>query len=474
MNGSSKFDICVIGAGAGGLSVAAAAAQMGASVVLVEAGRMGGDCLNYGCVPSKSLLAAAKVAHQFQIAEKFGIQSAEPQIDFEKVMAHVNNVIKTISVHDSVERFTKLGVSVIQAQGKFIDSKTLQAGEKIIQARRFVIATGSSPSVPPIPGLAQANFYTNETIFNIKKKPEHLLIIGGGPIGCELAQAFLLLGSKVTILEAFHILPHDESDLVDILRNHLSQEGVDIRENVKITEINSEQNQIKIIFEKNDKSETISGTDLLVATGRRANIEELNLDAAGVRYNKKGVEVDSRLRTSNKHIYAIGDVAGGFQFTHIANYHAEIVIRNILFRLPTKVDYRAVPWVTFTEPELAHVGLTSSEAQKLNSKNKILMADFSENDRAQTERNTLGKIKVITSSGGKILGVSILGPQAGELIVPWISAIQNKKSIRHMINFIIPYPTLSEISKKVAGVFYTPILFSKRTKKLVRFLNLFG
>lgn len=469
-----KVDVCVIGAGSGGLSVAAGSSQLGAQVVLVEEGKMGGDCLNYGCVPSKSLIAAAKKACEFRQAHQFGIQSIEPQIDFERTMEHVHKVMNILSVNDSVERFTKLGVKVIQAQGRFIDANTLAAGNEIIKARRFVIATSSSPAIPSIPGLNHIPFYTNKTIFEIKKKPEHLIVIGGGPIGCELAQAFLYLGSRVILLEASTILPRDELDLVDILRQHLLRQGLVIHEGINITKVEKLENQIQVTFEKNGKSEAIVGSALLVATGRYPRIQQLNLEQAKVHYSSKGIKVDTRLRTSNKRIYAIGDVVGSYQFTHVASYHAGIVIRNILFRWPAKVNYCAVPWVTYTEPELAHVGMSSSDALKENPTAQVLTWDFKENDRAQAEHQTLGNIKVIVNKNGKILGVTILGAHAGELILPWIMAIQENKTIKSLASTIVPYPTLSEISKRVAGEFYTPILFSERTKKLVRFLSLFG
>lgn len=468
-----EVDVCVIGAGSGGLSVAAGASQMGAEVALIEGRKMGGDCLNFGCVPSKSLLAAAKTAQDFRTAAPFGIEGV-PTIDFEKVMGHVHDVIKTLSVNDSVERFTQLGVHVLQAQAKFIDGKTVVAGDTTIKARRYVIATGSTPAVPPIEGLDKVPFFTNETIFDLQKKPAHLIIIGGGPIGCELAQAFLFLGVKVTVLEAFNILPHDEQDLVAILRDQLLKDGLIIHEGVKITRVAQNQNEIEIHLEKNDQNQVIVGSDLLVATGRRANVSHLNLEAAGVRYSPKGIEVNAKLQTSNKRIYAIGDAIGSYQFTHVANYHAGIVIKNILFRLPAKVDYRALPWVTYTEPELAHVGLSSVDALKQDTKNKVLTWDFKENDRAQTERKTVGKIKIVTTAKGKVLGATILGAQAGELLLPWIMAVWEKKSLRALTDVIVPYPTLSEISKRVAGEFYTPLLFSERTRRLVRFLRLFG
>ena len=469
-----KPDLCILGGGAGGLSVAAGAVQMGASVVLIEAQKMGGDCLNSGCIPSKSLLASAKLAHLFRNAHQYGIQSTDPKIDFEKVMAHVHGVVQTIGVHDSVERFEKLGVKVIEAQGTFADKNTVIAGGTTIKARRFVIATGSLPFIPPIPGLDQVSFYTNETIFNLMQQPEHLIVIGGGAIGCELAQAFLMLGSKVTILEAFHLLPRDEKDLVALLRAHFLEQGLNIHENIKIKNVQQQDQRMEIIFEKNGAQHTMQGSHVLVATGRRPSIEGLYLEKAGVRYSKKGIEVDTRLRTSNKHIFAIGDVIGGYQFTHMANYHAGIVIRNALLRLPAKTNHRAIPWVIYTEPELAHVGLSNDEAIKIDSNAKILQWDFKENDRAQTEHQIFGKIKVMTTAKGKILGVSILGAYAGELLMPWISAVQEKKHIRSMTNFIVPYPTLSEISKRVASEFYTPLLFSKHMRWIVKLLSYFN
>jgi pyruvate/2-oxoglutarate dehydrogenase complex dihydrolipoamide dehydrogenase (E3) component len=464
-----KVDLCVIGAGSGGLSTAAGAVQMGASVVLIEANKMGGDCLNYGCVPSKSFLAAAKLAQNIKNSAQFGIESTV-KIHFDQVMRYVENVIKTISVNDSVERFQKLGVKVILAEAKFIDAHTVIAGEKIIKARRFVIATGSSPSLPAIPGLEKINYFTNETIFNLKQKPEHLIVIGGGPIGCELAQAFLMLGTKVTLLEALHILPHDEPDLVDILRHELLRQELILYENCKNIQITqNNNNQIEVNFD----GQSITGSEILIATGRRANVDTLNLAVAGIHYSEKGITVNSRLRTTNKKVYAIGDVIGSYQFTHMASYHAGIVLRNILFHLRAKVNYAAVPWVTYTEPELAHVGMLSNELKNTRSI-KTLQWNFAENDRAQTEHKTQGKIKVLTTKKGKILGVSIIGSQAGELLTPWIGAIQEGRKIREMTRFIIPYPTLSEINKRVAGEFFTPLLFSERTKRLVRLMRIFG
>lgn len=469
-----NVDIGVIGAGVGGLTIASGAAQMGASVALIEMGKMGGDCLNYGCVPSKSLLAAAKTAHRIRQSQLFGIQTTEPEINFANVMSHVHGVINKIATHDSVERFEKLGVTVIQSPGYFHDSRTVAAGAWLIKAKRFVIATGSSPVIPPIPGIDNVSLHTNESIFNLNEKPSHLIIIGGGPIGCELAQAFILLGVKVTVLEVFKILPHDEQDLVAILRNQFVQQGLNLYEDTKILEVKQSDEGVSILIENNRQQQTsIRGSHLLVAAGRHPNISNLNLKAANIQYSTKGIQVNSRLRTSNPYVYAIGDAIGSYQFTHVANYHAGIVLRNILFRLPAKVNYNAVPWVTYTYPELAHVGLTSKEAFKQEGSSiKITTVDFTENDRAQAEHETVGKIKIITDKRSKVLGVTILGSQAGELITPWIYMVKNKKSIRLMTDIIMPYPTLSEMNKRVASEYYAPILFCERTKFLVRMLKL--
>lgn len=474
MNKVIQCDIAIIGGGAGGLSLAAGAAQLGAKVVLIESGKMGGDCLNYGCVPSKALLSAAKSFYHAKHCHYLDTQMMNVKLDFQKVMQHVNAVIATIAEHDSVERFESLGVQVIQAPGQFIDSTTLEAGDYTIKAKRFVIATGSSPFVPPIAGFETVPFETNETIFNLKHLPEHLIVIGGGPIGCELAQAFAMMGSQVTILEAFKILPKDDADCVEILRAQFESMNITMHEGIAIQDITkSPDGKITLHCEQSEKSIEIRGSHLLLATGRQANVANLNLERANIAYSNKGIQVDKRLRSTNKKIYAIGDVAGTFQFTHIANYHAGIVLRNILFRLPVKVDYQAVPWVTYTEPEMAHVGMLAENVLE-NQNVQITEWMFQDNDRAQTESKTQGKIKVISDKKGRILGATIVGENAGELILPWVMAIREKKTLRSFTDLIAPYPTLSEISKRVAGQFYTPKLFSNGMRRLVRFLLKLG
>jgi pyruvate/2-oxoglutarate dehydrogenase complex dihydrolipoamide dehydrogenase (E3) component len=464
---TQRFDLCVIGAGSGGLSVVAGAAQLGASVVLIEAHKMGGDCLNYGCVPSKSLIAAAKRANVFRTSGAFGIQNEEPKINFEKLHHHIHDVIRTLAPQDSVERFEGLGVHVIRDRAHFLSPTLLQAGNTQIKAKYFVISSGSSPAIVPLQGIESVPYLTNETIFNLKEKPDHLMVVGGGPIGCEIAQAYRLLGVKTTILEAFTLLPREDLEVVEILRQRLKADGVTIFEGAKVLSISQKNKSLRLNVEHGSKEIVVEGSHLLMATGRKPNVDHLGLEEAGVHYTPKGIVVDGHLRTSNKKVYAIGDVIGGYQFTHIASYQAGIVIKNCLFHLPSKVNYKAVPWVTFTEPEVAHVGISHREAPP-NS--KTLYWPYKDNDRAQAEGETAGLIKVSTTPKGYILGVSIIGLNAGELILPWGLAIEKNLKVRALADAIVPYPTLSEINKRVAGVFYTPLLFSPRTRKLVRLL----
>jgi pyruvate/2-oxoglutarate dehydrogenase complex dihydrolipoamide dehydrogenase (E3) component len=466
-----KADICIIGAGSGGLSVAAGAAQMGARTVLIERDEMGGDCLNTGCVPSKALIAAARHAYHMGAGAPFGIAPVKPDVDFAKVHDHVHSVIAAIAPNDSVARFEGLGVTVIKEHGRFRDSGTVIAGNAEITARRFVIATGSRPFVPPIPGLDKVPFHTNETIFSNKTCPEHLVILGAGPIGMEMAQAHRRLGARVTVLETLKAFSRDDEELSALVIARLRKEGIEILEGIKIESISGSEGKVTVTLA--DRRE-INGTHILVATGRRANVEGLDLEKAGVEYSERGIRVDERLRTTNKRIFAIGDAAGGPQFTHAAGYHAGIVIRNALFRVPAKADHSAIPHVTYTDPELAHVGLTEAEARAKGLSINVLRWHLAENDRAQAERETEGVIKVVTDNHARVLGATIAAPHAGELILPWVLAKSQALKLSAMASVVVPYPTLSEISKRAAGAYYTPTLFSTKTKMLVRFLGLFG
>jgi pyruvate/2-oxoglutarate dehydrogenase complex dihydrolipoamide dehydrogenase (E3) component len=465
-------DLCVIGGGAAGLAVAAGAVQLGAEIVLVECGAMGGDCLNFGCVSSKALIASARLADAWRRAPALGIHYQPPEIDLTAIADSVAQVIDTIAPNDSIERFRALGVTVMQATARFTGPRTVRAGDTEIHPRRFVIATGSQPAVPPITGLDRLPYLTNETVFANRVLPEHLIVIGGGPVGIELAQAHRQLGARVTVLDQGPLLPRDDPELVTALTTRLAEEGVELRPNVVIASATRHENGLAL--QLND-GEQIIGSHILVAAGRRPNLAALDLSAAGISADARGVVVDARLRTTNRRAFAIGDAAGGPQFTHVALYHAGIVIRNALFRLPAKVDYRALPWVTYTDPELAQVGMIEAAArQRFGDSVEVLRWSFSENDRAQTERDTAGLVKIITRKGGRVLGASILGPGAGELILPWALAISQKLKIGAFANLIVPYPTRGEAGKRAAGSFFTPKLFSPRTRRIVRLLARFG
>lgn len=468
-----NVDLCVIGAGAAGLSVAAGAAQLGLNVALVEKNRMGGDCLNTGCVPSKALLAAAKAAHNIRKADIFGIGAPEPVVDFSAVKDYVRGVIRVIEPHDSVERFEGLGVNVIKGAARFKNDKAVSVGSQTIGAKYFVIATGSRAVLPPVRGLDARKTLTHETIFDLREKPEHLIIIGGGPVGMEMAQAHRRLGCKVTVLDIGPVLPKDDPAFAAIVRAALEAEGVHIIGKTSIREIEYHDNVVTVHIEKNGHPSTIKGSHILAAAGRLANVDGLGLENAGIAFNQKGIHVDARLRTRKKHIFAAGDIAGGPQFTHVAGYHAGIIIRNIVFKLPAKVDYTALPWVTYTDPELAQVGMTEAAAKEKHGAKKIKTAlwKMKENDRAQAEHRTDGMIKVIMLNNGRIIGATLAGAGAGELTGLWSLAISQKMKIGAIAGLMVPYPTLGEISKRAAGAYFIPSLFSNRTRGIVQFLQ---
>ncbi len=476
--GDIRTDICVIGAGSGGLSVAAGAAQLGAAVVLVEKGAMGGDCLNTGCVPSKSLLAAAHAAAAQRASGPFGVAPAEPRVDFAAVHAHVHGVIAAIAPHDSQERFEGLGVTVIRAPARFVARDAVVAGDVRIRARRFVIATGSRPLVPPIPGIGTVDALTNETVFALTALPDHLIVIGGGPVGAEMAQAMRRLGARVTLIEGLTLLNKDDPELAAVVRARLVAEGVEILEGARVAAVARDGAGVRVTVEPaagtSEAAREIAGSHLLVAVGRAPNVEDLGLEAAGIAVGRDGIAVDARLRTANRKVYAIGDVAGPYRFTHLAGYHAGIVIRNALFRLPARADHRAIPWATYTDPELAHVGMTEAAAQRAGIAHTVLRARFDANDRARAERTADGLLKAVVGRGGRVLGASVVGARAGELILPWVLAVQGRLRLKDLAGAVVPYPTLSEITKRAAGDFYAPRLFSAATRRIVRLLARLG
>ena len=464
-----KADVCIIGAGSGGLSVAAGASQMGAKVVLIEGHLMGGDCLNFGCVPSKALIAAGKQAHAMSTGEKYGVKPVMPEVSYSAAKDHVRNVIDTIAPVDSQERFEGFGVHVIREFGRFISKTEVQAGDTVIEARRFVIATGSSPFVPPIPGIENVTYYTNENIFDLRDKPDHLLIIGGGPIGMEMAQAHIRLGSKVTVIEGMKALGKDDPELAAIVLDQLKAEGVEIAEDALAETITETDGQITVAT-KDGRSFT--GSHLLMAVGRKVNTDKLDLEKGGIAYDR-AVKVDASLRSvTNKKVYAIGDVAGGLQFTHVAGYHAGVIIRSMLFGLPSKQRTDHIPWATYTDPELAQVGLTEAEAKKkFGAQLEVARFEFSHNDRAIAEGKTNGLIKVMVVKGRPV-GASIVGPQAGELIGVWALAIANKLKMSGVAAMVAPYPTLGEVNKRAAGAYFSPRLFDNpKVKRVVGFVQ---
>ncbi len=464
-----KTDICIIGGGSGGLSVAAGAVQMGAKVVLLEGHKMGGDCLNYGCVPSKALIASAKQAHAIRHGAKYGVADAVPSVDYAAAKDHVHDVIATIAPVDSVERFEGLGVQVIEEFGRFISPTEVQAGDTIIEARRFVVSTGSGPFVPPIPGIDDVKVYTNEDIFDLRERPDHLIVVGGGPIGMEMAQAHVRLGSKVTVIEGAKAMGNDDPEMAAIVLENLRAEGIEIVEGAQAEKISGKDGAITVHTPQGD----FTGSHLLMAVGRKVNIDKLDLDAGGIAHDRRGLKVGDNLRSlTNKRVYAAGDVAGGLQFTHVAGYHAGVLIRSLLFGLPSKQKTSHIPWATYTDPELAQVGLTEAQAKaKYGAGLEVVRFDFHHNDRLIAERKNKGLIKVMVVKGRPV-GASIVGHTAGELIGMWAMAIANNMKMSAIANTVLPYPTISEVNKRAAGAYFSPRLFeSDKVKRVVGFVQ---
>ncbi|WP_121063745.1 dihydrolipoyl dehydrogenase family protein [Chachezhania antarctica] len=462
---SLSCDILVIGAGSGGLSVASGASQMGADVILLEAGEMGGDCLNAGCVPSKSLIAAAAAAQAQRTSAPFGVTASEPVVDYAAVQAHVADVIATIAPVDSQERFEGLGVRVIRDWGRFVSKSQVEVGGDTITARRIVVATGSTPVVPPIEGLKDVPYLTSDTLWGLRTLPDHLLILGGGPIGMEMAQAHARLGAKVTVVDAGPALNREDPEAAALVLQAVKADGVTIRDNTGVKKITGTEGRIEM--EIGDNGETLTGSHILVATGRRAAVERLNLDAAGIETENDAIKVDDRLRTTNRRVYAIGDVAGQGAFTHLAGYHAGVVIRSIVFGLPAKVRTDHIPRATYTDPELAQIGLTEAEARdRYGDKVDIARFDLSHNDRAIAQRRTTGFIKAMVHKGRPV-GATIVCAEAGEHANFWALALANKLKMSQISATVSPYPTAGEIGKRVAGAYFSPRLFESRTVKTV-------
>ena len=470
-------DVCVIGAGSAGLSVASGAAQLGRSVVLFEADEMGGDCLNYGCVPSKALIAAGKHAHAFSSGEIFGVKVEKPTVDFETVKAHIQGVIDHIAPVDSQERFEGLGCIVIRERASFKDANTVESATTEVKAKRFVIAVGSRASAPPIPGLADTPYLTNEAIFSVKTQPKKLLVIGAGPIGLELGQAFKRLGSEVEIVDIAAPLGRSEPEHAQVLVNALKDEGIVFHTPAKTKLIRKTKTGVAIDLEDGT---TLTGSHLLVAAGRAPNVDGLGLENADIKYDHRGIDVSDSLRTSNKRVYAAGDVAKGMGgLTHAAGYHAGQLIRNFYFSPPYmgdmlgKANTTRMPAAVYSEPELASIGMTEAQAKEAGHNVRCVSWDFEENDRAIAERSDHGGVKIVATKKGKILGASVVGESAGEIIHMISVAMANKVKISGLAQMISPYPTRSEAVKRAASSWYTDALFSDRTRKIAGFLSKF-
>ncbi|WP_072395772.1 FAD-dependent oxidoreductase [Hyphomicrobium sp. CS1GBMeth3] len=466
-------DICVIGAGAGGIATATLAAAFGRRVVLVEKQRMGGSILS-GTMPSKALVIAGRRAQALRTASAFGIASVEPQIDPRAVQSHVRSVVSAVTPNESIERLTGLNIGVILSAGRFLDKRTLLAGDYRITARRFVIATGSSPALPDIPGLDACPYLTSDTIFDIDRKIPHLVVIGAGTTGLELAQAHLRLGSRVTVIEQARALDGYDPEVTALALKALRAEGLELREGATIERVEGRTDYVRLHIVSPHGRETVDGSHLLVAAGRVPNVSDLNLAAAGIRTSEDGIIVNRGLRTSNRRVYAVGDVNGGPRFSHVSSHQAEIVLRRALFRLPTKFDPARVPWATFTDPELARVGLSEDEARAAKYKIQVLRWPFTENDRAHAEHQTQGHVKVVTDHKGRILGATIVGSDASELIQIWALAVAQKLHISALAGYVAPYPTLGEASRRAAARHYAALPAKASIRRLIDFLAKLG
>lgn len=464
------YDLCVIGGGSAGLVAAAGAAALGAKVVLVEKHKMGGDCLNYGCVPSKALLHSAKVAQTMRNAGDAAIDAHVPDVSLERVMQRVRSVIRSIEPNDSPERFRSLGVEVIFGAGRFTAPRAFEVDGRLLHARNYIIATGSRPAIPDIPGLSEVPYLTNETVFDLSEPVPRLIVLGGGPIGVEMAQAFARLGSEVHLIDSKqHILQNEDPDMAQIVEARLREEGVVLHLGETPLRVEGEAGRLRILTKPADGTETwLEGTHLLVATGRRANVELLGLEAAGVEVTHGRIVTDKRLRTANRVIYACGDVVGPYQFTHMAEHHAGIALRGALFHLPAKIEERVIPWCTFTDPELARVGLSETEAQAQGITYQAYSFPFHEVDRAITDGQTAGLAKILTAPNGRLLGAAIVGPNAGELIHEYVLALSRNLKVGDLANVIHVYPTLAQINRRVAN----QQLKSKLTPRSKRWMKL--
>ena len=479
MAGSYDYDIGIIGGGAAGLTVASGAAQLGAKTLLIEKEpALGGDCLHYGCVPSKTLIRSAHVYHDIKQADRYGLPVVDlPPVDFAGIARRIRDVIAVIQEHDSEARFCKLGAKVVFGRAFFKNPHTVDLDGRPISAKKWVIATGSSAAIPPIPGLREIETITNREIFSLKRLPDRMVVLGAGPIGIEMAQAFGRLGTRVTVVDrGEQILGKEDPDMAAAVQAVLTAEGVGFHLGAAIERVAAVGGCSTVtITTAAGATVDLQADTVLVAMGRAVNIDGLGLEAAGVAVARSGIVVDTRLRTSQKHIYAAGDVNGGYQFTHAAGYEGGVVVSNAVLHLPRKVDYTWLPWCTYTDPELACIGMNESALTAAGIEHTVWSEAFVDNDRALAEGRSEGRIKLILDKRDKPLGVQILGHRAGDLIAEWVAVLNGKVRLSTLASAIHPYPTLGEISKGVTGSVFSPKIFSERVQKGLKFFfNLKG
>lgn len=454
MTAIEHYDLVVVGGGSGGITAVTMAARLGARTLLIDRESLGGDCLHYGCVPSKSLIASARAAHLVRNAHVFGLEATGPIVDFVRVMDRIDRIRDEIGSHETPEAIRKLGVDVALGGARFIDEFTLEiGGSDRVTGDKILIATGSHAVAPDIPGLAEAGFIDHVDLFGLREQPARLAVIGGGSIGTEMGQALSRLGSEVTIIQrAAQLLPREDPDVADVLHDALVGEGMKVLLSAVPVGVTRDGSEKVVAVEQGDHSYSIICDEILVAVGRKPVVDALDLRAAGVETNERGIIVDDKLKTNQQHIFAVGDCNGGPQFTHWAEHEARIATRNALYRGASKRSLHTLPWVTFTEPEVARVGMTLDEARKVSGDDRVHEHTFpyARLDRAVCESNTAGLIKVVVDKRDRVLGAHIIGMSAGEALAEWVLAMEHGISLGKIGSAIHVYPTLSRINRRVA------------------------
>jgi len=467
------FNIGIIGGGAAGLTVASGAAQLGAKTLLIEKEKdLGGDCLHFGCVPSKTLIRTAQAYHTMKNADRFGLPAVGvPPVEFKQVRERIQSVIAAIQEHDSEDRFCSLGAKVAFGEPTFTDEHSIRLNGESISAKNWVLAAGSSPHIPPIEGLNETPYITNKEIFSLDHLPASMVILGAGPVAIEMAQAFCRLGTKVSVIQrSGQVLSKEDRDMADGVMDVLKGGGVEFHLNATVLDVKGVGTEREVRFkDREENTICVKAEQILVAMGRKPNVDGLALEAIGVETHRKGIRVDDRMRTHQKHIYAAGDITGAYQFTHAAGYEGGIVVSNAVFHLPRKADYTFMPWCTYTDPELASIGMNEKRAEEAGIEYTVFTEFFQDNDRSLAEGERVGKVKMLLDTHEKPIGIQILGPQAGELLSEWVAVLNGKVKLSTLASAVHPYPTLGEINKRAAGAYLSPKIFSDKVKKGLKF-----